>query len=264
MSRAKFIVTGSEGFIGKALVAFLRHRGASVVCVDRAPGTEVSDIESVIMSELENKEDGELRCVFHLAAQTSVFNRDTRQILNDNIAAFIAVCDSCARHNVRLVYASSSTAADGNTTSMYGISKRFNEEYARCHHPLACGIRFHNVYGPEPRQGTLLWYLMHDEVVTLYNGGDNIRHFTYIDDAVEGLWYAYANFVHGVVNVANPEQYRIWEFARAVSEYNGVKIVFERTIRDRDNSTQSLDNSKVLLPLQYRTVQEGLGAIFGE
>lgn len=184
----KVIVTGGEGFIGKALAAMLRKRGVEVVSVDRRNGTEAG--EYFASADLTN-----IDCVYHLAAQTSVFNANKSDIIHDNIETFKAVCDACARHGTKLVYASSSTAADGNTTSLYGISKRFNEEYARCYNPTATGVRFHNVYGPDPRQGTLLWCLLTQERVKLYNMGRNIRHFTYIDDILESLIFAYGSSV---------------------------------------------------------------------
>lgn len=260
----KFVVTGSEGFIGKALTAFLREKEYDIVCIDRAFGVEASDIDSILTLE------GDVACVFHLAAQTSVFNSDLEQIRRDNIDTFMTVCDACREHNVPLVYASSSTAAEGNTTSMYGISKRFNEDYAMCYNHDAVGVRFHNIYGPDPRQGTLLWHLMNDDVVTLYNSGRNVRHFTYIDDAVEGLLYAYKEIKqyswdsrNRVMNVANPDALPVWEFARLVSERNGAKIRFERQWRDRDNLCQILDKRINLVPLQYKSVQDGLDIIFG-
>ena len=263
--KLKFVVTGSEGFIGNALVAFLRGKECDIICVDRETGTEACDLDSILMLE------GDVDCVFHLAAQTSVFNSDLEQIRRDNIDTFMAVCDACRGRNVPLVYASSSTAANGNTTSMYGISKRFNEEYAKCYNSNAIGVRFHNIYGPDPRQGTLLWHLMNDDVVTLYNGGRNLRHFTYIDDAVKGLLWAFKHFKLAdafsdlrVVNVANPKSMPVWEFARMVSERNGAKIRFDRHRRERDNSRQTVDEKIFCLPLQYKSVQEGLDIIFDE
>ena len=147
----KVIITGGEGFIGMALAAALSRRGVDVVSIDRKSGREADSIDD----ELSN---GDVSCVYHLAAQTSVFNGDKQQIMHDNIGTFVTVCDSCRRHGTKLVYASSSTANPVNTTSMYGISKHFDEEYARCYYPRATGVRLHNVYGPRPRQGTLLWY----------------------------------------------------------------------------------------------------------
>ena len=126
----KVIVTGGEGFIGKALVAALKEGRAEVCSIDRRSGIEVADF-------FRDADLSDIDCVFHLAAQTSVFNTDKEAVMADNISAFMVVCDACRRHNVRLVYASSSTANSCNTTSLYGISKRFDELYAACYHPGA-------------------------------------------------------------------------------------------------------------------------------
>lgn len=251
----KVIITGGEGFIGMALAAALSRRGIEVVNIDRKSGREADSIDN----ELSN---GDVSCVYHLAAQTSVFNGDKRQIMYDNIGTFVTVCDSCRRHGTKLVYASSSTANPVNTTSMYGISKHFDEEYARCYNPQATGVRLHNVYGPRPRQGTLLWHLLHDNPVRLVNGGRNVRHFTYIDDAVEGLIYAYGCNKQ-FVNIANPEETSVYDFATEVQAYNGVEISLLTEKRNFDKIAQYIDDHIDTVPLQYITVAEGIRRVFG-
>lgn len=145
----KVIITGGESFIGKALAAYLSVHGNEVIIVDRKNGMEAGEYFST-------HDLSDIDCVFHLAAQTSVFNANKTDIIRDNIEVFKTVCDACRRYDTKLVYASSSTAEPCNTTSLYGISNAFAEQYARCYYPEATGVRFHNVYGPEPRQGTLL------------------------------------------------------------------------------------------------------------
>lgn len=212
----KVIITGGEGFIGKSLAMMLAKRGVEVVSIDRVNGMEAGEyFTSTSISDID--------CVYHLAAQTSVFNVNKSDIIRDNIETFKTVCDACRRQQVKMVYASSSTAAQGNTTSLYGISKRFDEEYARCYNPNATGVRFRNVYGKNPRQGTLLWYLLNRERVDLYNMGRNVRHFTYIDDIVESLVFAYG-CKHQLINAANPQAVTTLDFAKAVSAYNGVQL----------------------------------------
>ena len=260
---AKYIVTGSEGFIGKALVAFLVANGHEVIGIDRKNGDEASDIGKFLVSN--DGVDG----VFHLAAQTSVFNTETEQIRKDNIDTFITVCAQCANAGIRLVYASSSTAAPGNATSMYGISKRFDELYARLYHDDAWGVRLHNVYGPDPREGTLLWHLMNDETVDIFNMGQNTRHFTHIDDAVAGLYQVMTDesllkLGSKVFNLANPNAMSVTEFASEVSARNGAKLHFGGSVIARDNSVQRIENEIISLSLHYKTVQEGLDAILGE
>lgn len=248
----KIIVTGSEGFVGKALVEELKRRGAEVIGIDRKSGIEAKNIRKYI--------DG-VDCVFHLAAQTSVFNKDIGGILYDNIETFIDVCDACNDNGVKLVYASSSTANESNTTSMYGISKRFDEQYAACYNKTATGVRLHNVYGPNPRKGTLLWTLLNNDTVTLYNNGANKRHFTYLDDAVNGLIEASQQDAP-LVNVANPQQLTTYEFARIVGLFKPLNITLDVKPKERDNDDQSLNRSVFCIPLHYNTVQEGVVKVF--
>lgn len=252
----KVIITGGEGFIGTALAVSLAMRGVTVVRVDRknGPAGEIAEFfRNIDMSDVD--------CVYHLAAQTSVFNENHPQIMHDNIEAFKLVCDVCADCNVKLVYASSSTAAQGNTTSLYGITKRFNEEYARCYNPTATGVRFHNVYGPYPRRGTLLWRLLNDERVKLYNGGRNVRHFTYIDDIIESLIYAYG-CCRPLINAANPEETTTLQLAQLVKQYKHVEIELVENERKFDRVAQSVDKSVFTVPLYYTPISEGIRRIF--
>ena len=174
----KVIVTGSDGFIGRVLVERLRRIGYEVIGIDRKSGHDIREVSGLLRA-------GGVRYVFHLAAQTSVFNTDHQKIFDDNLEAFYYVCDHCKMYGVKLVYASSSTAEPCNTTSMYGLSKNFAERYAFIYNREATGVRLHNVYGANPRQGTLLHTLLNNECVTLYNNGANVRCFTFIDDIVQ-------------------------------------------------------------------------------
>lgn len=251
----KIVITGGEGFIGKALAAALSRRGAEVIIIDRTKGIEAKDFFDTVP----NLHDAD--CVYHLAAQTSVFNTNHAQIMYDNIETFMAVCSACKRAGVKLVYASSSTANSPNTTSLYGISKRFDEEYARCYNPHATGVRLHNVYGPNPRQGTLLWHLLHDNPVRLVNGGRNVRHFTFIDDVVEGLIYAYG-CNRQLINVANPEEMSVYDFALAVQAHNEAEISLLTEKREFDKIAQTVDDSLFTVPLPYTPVKEGIRRVF--
>lgn len=250
----KVIITGGEGFIGKALAVALRKRGIEVCSIDRLNGIEAGDFfTSADISGVD--------CVYHLAAQTSVFNVNKTDVIRDNIEVFKIVCDACARRGIKLVYASSSTAADGNTTSIYGISKRFNEDYARCYYPRATGVRFHNVYGPCPRPGTLVWYLLNHERVKLYNMGRNVRHFTYIDDIVESLRYAY-RCDRQLVNAANPEHTTTLQLAELVRQYKTLDIELVAQERGFDRKEQMINDAIFTVPLRYTPVADGVRRIF--
>lgn len=251
----KIVVTGSEGFIGRALCKSLRNRSVEVVGIDRVCGTEAAGVPCLLAG-------GGIDAVIHLAAQTSVFNSDHEKILRDNIDSFVAIADGCNRFGVKLVYASSSTANPCNTTSMYGVSKHFDEVYASLYCKTATGVRLHNVYGPDQRKGTLLYVLMNQEKVSLYNGGMNTRCFTYIDDVVEGLIYAIGSDKK-LVNIVNPESCTILQFAEEVRKNNGVDIQCVPEKREFDNPEQSVDEGIFSVPLGYTSVSKGIAKIFG-
>ena len=252
--KMKMIVTGSAGFIGKALCQELRKRAVEVIEIDRMTGQEASTISEYL-------KDGDVACVFHLAAQTSVFNDDLAQIRKDNIDTFMIVADECERYHVKLVYASSSTANPCNTTSRYGISKHFDEQYASIYCKNATGVRLHNVYGPNPRNRTLLWYLLNRDKVELYNYGQNIRCFTYIDDIIEGLIYA-VGCNKPLINVANVQPVTIMYFANLVKYYKTIDIELVGEKREFDNLEQQVNQGIYLVPLSYTSVDEGIRKIF--
>ena len=247
-----YVVTGSNGFIGKHLVSELeKQENTNVFKIDRKSGSEIDSLNWIIANY-------NIDCVFHLAAQTSVFNDNREQIVKDNIISFMTVCDLCNKYGIKLVYASSSTANNANTTSLYGISKNFDEQYAKIYCPNAVGVRLHNVYSEtDPREGTLMWHLLNDDETILYNNGKNVRCFTHIDDAVAGL--ITCEYIEGInlINCVNYEPITTEEFAKLASNFNS-KIKYKLTdeIRDKDNNEQAVDMSIPLLNVNYKSVKD--------
>lgn len=250
----KAIVTGSEGFIGKFLCNRLEGL-FDVVRIDTKIGGDAARIEPLLAR-------GDIDAVFHLAAETSVFNDRFDDIERENVHAFMVVANACHRHKVKLVYASSSTANACNTTSMYGMSKHFNEQFAKAYCPSATGVRLHNVYGREPRQGTLLYNLLQGPC-TIYNGGRNVRHFTYIGDVAEALIYAYG-CNRQLVNVRNPQSNTVREFCEEVAKYRPLDLDFTDELRPLDNFAQSVDEGIYCVPLHYRDIRQGLALTLSE
>lgn len=251
----KFIVTGSEGFIGKVLCQRL-ERKFEVIRIDTKTGGDAERIEPLLAS---NDVDG----VFHLAAETSVFNDRLDDIERENVHAFMVVALACQRHGVKLVYASSSTANPCNTTSMYGMTKRFDEQFAKAYCPKATGVRLHNVYGPNPRKGTLLYNLLNEEVCTIYNGGRNVRHFTFVSDAVEALIYAYS-CSRQLVNAVNPQPNTVRDFCHEVAKYKRLRLEYTDEARPLDNFAQSVNEEIFTVPLRYKNIRQGVADIFDE
>jgi nucleoside-diphosphate-sugar epimerase len=114
--------------------------------------------------------------------------------------------------------------------SCYDESKRFGEAlvmaYIRAHDIDARIIRIFNTYGPRMRSDdgrvvpNFVLQALRNEPLTVYGDGSQTRSFCYVDDLVEGIIAcAASDDTRGrVVNLGNPEEYPIAEFARIVSE----------------------------------------------
>ncbi|MBT3508706.1 MAG: NAD-dependent epimerase [Nitrospina sp.] len=153
-----------------------------------------------------------LQRVIHLAAQAGVrYSIQHPEVyIQSNIVGTFNILEAC-RHNAveHLVYASTSSAYGLNTkfpfsvhdnvshpVSFYGATKIANELMAHSYSHLyglpTTGLRFFTVYGPWGRPDMALFLftkaILASEAIDLYNQGDMVRDFTYIDDIVEGLF----------------------------------------------------------------------------
>jgi UDP-glucuronate 4-epimerase len=149
--------------------------------------------------------------VIHLAAQAGVRNsiHNPEIYIQSNIIGTFHILEVCRHNQVEhLVYASTSSAYGLNTNypfsthdsashpaSLYGATKLANELMAHSYSHLyklpTTGLRFFTVYGPWGRPDMALFLftkaILDSKPIDLYNHGDMIRDFTYIDDIVEGI-----------------------------------------------------------------------------
>lgn len=148
--------------------------------------------------------------VVNLAAQAGVRYSITNPYayLQSNLVGFLNILESCRNFNVgNLVYASSSSVYGANDkvpfseddkvdspVSLYAATKKSNELMAHAYSKLygmkVTGLRYFTVYGPwgRPDMSPMLFASAIDrgEPIKVFNNGDMIRDFTYIDDIVEG------------------------------------------------------------------------------
>lgn len=149
--------------------------------------------------------------VIHLAAQAGVrYSVDhPNEYIDRNIVAFGNILEGCrAQKTAHLVYASSSSVYglnektpfsihDGvdHPVSLYAATKRANELQAHVYSHLykipTTGLRFFTVYGPWDRPDMALQSfaskINRGEEIDVYNNGELIRDWTYIDDIVSGI-----------------------------------------------------------------------------
>jgi UDP-glucuronate 4-epimerase len=149
--------------------------------------------------------------VIHLAAQPGVRYslQNPHAYVQSNLVAFTNILEGCRHNKVEhLVYASSSSVYGGNTklpfseqdtvdhpVSLYAASKKANELMAHTYSHLyaipTTGLRFFTVYGPwgRPDMSPFLFAdaILNNKPIKVFNHGDMMRDFTYIDDIVEGV-----------------------------------------------------------------------------
>lgn len=173
---------------------------------------------SFIRSNIEDKEpiekifeEGNFDLVIHLAAQPgvrySITNPDV--YIESNIKGFLNILEGCRKNQVKhLVFASSSSVygLNGKTPfsetdsiahpiSLYAATKKSNELMAHAYSHIfglpVTGLRFFTVYGPwgRPDMSPFLFIdgIVKGDPIKVFNNGDMLRDFTYIDDIVEGV-----------------------------------------------------------------------------
>ena len=204
--------------------------------------------------------------VINLAAQAgvrySITNPDA--YVQSNLVGFINILE-CCRHNKiqHLVYASSSSVYGGNTNmpfsetqsvdhpvSLYAASKKANELMAHSYSHLyglpATGLRFFTVYGPWGRPDMALFLftkaILEGQPIKVFNEGNMIRDFTYIDDIIESLIRVIKKpptknksfnckapnpssswAPHKVFNIGNSNPISLMEFIEAIENSLGIK-----------------------------------------
>jgi UDP-glucuronate 4-epimerase len=202
--------------------------------------------------------------VVHLAAQAGVRYslQHPNAYIDSNIVGFMNVLEGCRHHGVgHLVYASSSSVYGGNQclpfaeahsvdhpVSLYAATKKANELMAHTYSHLfglpTTGLRFFTVYGPwgRPDMAHFLFTkaILEGRPIDVFNHGQMLRDFTYIDDIAEGVLRVLdrpaepdAGFdaqapdpsrstaPYRVFNIGNHESVRLMDFIEAIEAATG-------------------------------------------
>lgn len=222
----KVLVTGAAGFIGSKLAWALAQRGDDVVGIDnfndyydvRLKQARVKEF-GLSVQTMDIADKPALDALFaaekfdkvvNLAAQAGVRYSITNPYayLQSNLVGFLNILEACRHFNVKhLVYASSSSVyglnaavpfqENGQTdkpVSLYAATKKSDElmahAYCKLYGIAMTGLRYFTVYGPwgRPDMSPMLFAsaISKGEPIKVFNNGDMLRDFTYIDDIVEG------------------------------------------------------------------------------
>ncbi|MEB5677408.1 NAD-dependent epimerase [Mammaliicoccus sciuri] len=206
------------------------------------------------------------KVVINLAAQAGVRYslENPRAYIDSNIVGFTNILECSRHHKVEhLIYASSSSVYGANTSkpfstsdnidhplSLYAATKKSNElmahTYSHLYNLPTTGLRFFTVYGPWGRPDMALFKftkaIVNDEEIDVYNHGNMMRDFTYVDDIVEAIsrlvkkpaesnteWSgenpdpssSYAPYK--IYNIGNNSPVRLMEFVEAIENKLGKK-----------------------------------------
>lgn len=244
----RIIVTGSSGMIGTALCEKLLEMGVLFLGVDKVENRWNRHIETLTMrkdltEKLSYPTHSDYDMIIHLAANARVFDlvKDP-DMARDNILMTYNMLEFARESGAKKFILASSREVYGNASgklfykedevnldlceSPYTASKISSEAlvqaYCRCYGINFIIIRFSNVYGR---------YDYNDRVVPLFIaralkdlpltvfGGNKILDFTYIDDAINGLYQVISQFgkaKNRVYNLAGGEGYSITEVATKI------------------------------------------------
>ncbi len=243
--------------------------------------------------------------VCNLAAQAGVRYSLTNPhaYIESNIVGFINLLEACRHHGVRnLAYASSSSVYGLNEAlpfstghnvdhpiSLYAASKKSNELMAHTYSHLygiaTTGLRFFTVYGPWGRPDMALFLFvkaaLEGKPIDVFNNGEMLRDFTYIDDIVEGItrvidnparpnpsWDGKApdpsssSAPYKIYNIGNNNPVKLMDFIQAIETKLGRKIQKNMLpIQAGDVPATYADVSDLVENLNYRPatpIQEGI------
>jgi UDP-glucuronate 4-epimerase len=199
-------------------------------------------------------EDEKFDAVCNLAAQAgvrySITNPDV--YIKSNIVGFMNILECCRHNGVKnLSYASSSSVYGSNKKlpfstldnvdhpiSLYAASKKSNELMAHTYSHLfgisTIGLRFFTVYGPWGRPDMALFLFtkaaLEGRAIDVFNNGDMLRDFTYIDDIVEGIVRVIDNPIsltvpYKIYNIGNNNPVKLMDFIKAIEKRLGKNLI---------------------------------------
>jgi dTDP-glucose 4,6-dehydratase len=256
------LITGGAGFIGSHLCDRFLAAGHSIVCVDNFITGRPDNIRHLLDNpkfrvivhdvSLPLHVDGLIDNVLHFASPASPvdYQNSPIQTLKVGSLGTHVTLGIAKAHGARYLIASTSEVYGdpevhpqtesywGNVNpvgerSMYDESKRFAEAmtmaYHREHGVNTHIVRIFNTFGERMRldDGRVLpnfvGQAFRGEPLTLYGDGQQTRSFCYVSDLVEGIFRLLQTDYHQPVNLGNPVEITIREFAEEILRLTGSK-----------------------------------------
>lgn len=256
----RVVVTGGAGFLGSHLCDAILARGDGAVCVDNLATGRPDNVAHLMDSpgftfmeadvSLALDVPGPVDAVAHLASPASP--PEYLRLPLETLAAGSRGTENALRlahqHGARFVLASTSEVYGdpavhpqsedywGNVNpvgprSVYDEAKRFAEALTRAYRDTkgvnAGIIRIFNTYGPRmnAQDGRIvtnfITQALNGDPLTIYGDGSQTRSFCYVDDLIRGIVGMIDSAEAGPVNLGNPEEFTVTEFAQLVLRLTG-------------------------------------------
>ena len=255
------LIAGGAGFIGTNLAKKLLSNGNRVISVDNfhtGYAKNIDDIESDNFTFIQHdiveplKITDEIDEIYNLASPASPphYQAQPLQTIKTNVYGTFNLLDLANEHDAKYLQSSTSEVYGeplqhpqkesywGNVNpnglrSCYDESKRCGESicfnYFRQHDTKIKVVRIFNTYGPHmnPEDGRVVTNFiiqaLRNKDITVYGDGSQTRSFCYVSDMVEGLMKMMEteDSFKGPVNLGNPSEFTILDFARMVINKTG-------------------------------------------
>ncbi|HUP23613.1 MAG TPA: UDP-glucuronic acid decarboxylase family protein [Thermoanaerobaculia bacterium] len=260
------LITGGAGFLGSHLCERLLEEGHEVICLDNfvtGSRTNVAHLLPHERFELVEHDitrpfhsERRLDNILHFASPASPIDYLELPIQTLKVGSLGThnTLGLAKAHRARYLLASTSEVYGdplvhpqpesywGNVNpvgprGVYDEAKRFAEAmvmaYHRTHAVNTRIVRIFNTYGPRMRLRdgrvvpNFVRQALQDEPLTVYGDGSQTRSFCYVDDLVEGIYRLLLSSEHHPVNIGNPREMTILEFAHAIRELTGSRSRIE-------------------------------------
>jgi dTDP-glucose 4,6-dehydratase len=268
MERKRVLITGAAGFLGSHLCDRFIREGYHVIGMDNLITGDLSNIEHLFrleQFEFYNHDvskfvyvPGELHYIMHFASPASPIDYLKIPIQTLKVG-------SLGTHNLLgLARAKNATIMVASTSEVYGDplvhpqnedywgnvnpvgprgvydeAKRFQEAITMAYHTYhgvdTRIVRIFNTYGPRMRLNdgrvlpAFIGQALRGEDLTVFGDGSQTRSFCYVDDLVEGIYRLLLSGHVQPVNVGNPDEITISQFAEEIISLTGTtqKVIYK-------------------------------------
>lgn len=262
MTKRRVLITGGAGFLGSHLCERFLAEGYEVVCMDNLITGDLGNIEHLFCNgdfHFEKRDvteyihvSGPLDAILHFASPASPIDYlelPIQTLKVGSLGTHKALGLARAKGARFLLASTSECYGDplvhpqseeywGNVNpvgprGVYDEAKRFAEAmtmaYHRFHGLATRIVRIFNTYGPRMRLNdgralpAFMSQALEGKALTVFGDGSQTRSFCYVDDLVEGIWRLLQSEEVYPVNIGNPNEMTILQFAKKVLEITGAK-----------------------------------------